>query len=199
MTRLSQLCVLLSVLLGLAGCDSGGTGNLLSSDDDDSVGDDDDSVGDDDDSVGDDDDSVGDDDDDDDDDDDGSPWSGFWEGEASLTRVLGNGGEQQICTGAAEFLVYALGDIEGAGDCQLPQNNEATFEWSGQLSDDGELMNGEAVMTTPQSGTTDWWLEGGIYEENGEVYIYVWWEPKLGGGGGGGGGGGFYGDAWAVR
>ncbi len=35
MTRLSPLCVLLSILLGLAGCDSGGTGNLLSSDDDD--------------------------------------------------------------------------------------------------------------------------------------------------------------------
>ncbi len=201
MTRQNQLHFALALLLGLAGCDSGPTGHLLegTGDDDDAAGDDDDSVGDDDDSVGDDDDSVGDDDDSvGDDDDDDNPWAGWWEGESSLSRFTGGGGEQPICDGQAGFEITGQGDVEGFGDCALPENAEATFEFVGWMSPQGELMDGGVVMTTPNTGTTDWLLEGGIYEEEGEVYIYVWWEPQFGGGGGGGGGG-FYGDAWGVR
>ena len=106
-------------------------------------------------------------------------------------------GADQIA-GPAEFQVSGGGDLEGVGECYLPQNNQATFVWSGQLTADGELMDGEVVMTTPNTGTTEWWLEGGIWEEQGEVYVYVWWEPKFGGGDGGGGSG-FYGEAWGVR
>ncbi len=195
-----QSSIPLALLLGLAGCSSPPTGQLIVADDDDSVGDDDDSVGDDDDSVGDDDDSVG-----DDDDVASSPWEGDWFGELSLSRPGkggggGGGGGFTLCESEVAFAVDSAGALTGQGECFFGWGGGGgggQIDLSGVLTDDGELRDGNAHMDFGNFLDDDYGASGGIFDEQGTRYVYMTWEATFEGGDGGG----FtvVGEAWGVR
>ncbi|MCO4770127.1 MAG: hypothetical protein KDA24_08870 [Deltaproteobacteria bacterium] len=172
--------ILLALLLGLAGCSSPPSGNLIIGDDDDAVGDDDDAVGDDDDSVGDDDDSVG-----DDDDAAGNPFEGTWFGGMGIFSD-----EQgfEICEGKSVFEVDSAGDMVGNGSCDLPGGpgggGDAEFEFGGSLDDEGQLSSGVVLFNRGDS-VQEYELGGGVFEEQGDEVLYVTWGMTFGGGGGG--------------
>jgi len=175
-----SLSTLLALMFVVAACSSPNTGQLVVGGDGGSMGDDDDSVGDDDDSVGDDDDSVG----DDDDDGPASIFEGDWYGE---TSVFSEEEDFELCQGESYFGVSSDGSFQGGGECPIeggPEGGGAFgFAWTGEFNNGGELIEGTVTLKRGDE-VFEFALDGGVYEDSGIDYIYVWWEMSLGGGGG---------------